>query len=83
MLTSPMAHQLKDLAMRDARRRIVLLKPTMWNVSEVLIRENSDVQFYMGIKAAWRERMVGSESAVWDIEPSSILASYGYCTEAE
>ncbi|KAM5541396.1 hypothetical protein V8D89_004950 [Ganoderma adspersum] len=82
-LTSPMADQLRDVAMRDVRRRIVVLKPAMRNADEAPIGEDSDMQYYMAIKVAWKERAVGSESAVWEVEPSSILASYGYCTEAE
>ncbi|KAI1783012.1 hypothetical protein LXA43DRAFT_1048439 [Ganoderma leucocontextum] len=83
MLNSPIAYQLRDVAMQDVQQRIVFLKPAIWNLAETLTGENSDVHFYMGIKAAWEKRMVESESAFWDVEPSSILASYGYCAEGE
>ncbi|KAI1783014.1 hypothetical protein LXA43DRAFT_1048456 [Ganoderma leucocontextum] len=83
MFTLPMVYQLRDVAMRDVRRRIVFLKPGMWNPAEAMTGENSDVHFYMGIKAAWEQRMVESESTVWDVDPPSVLASYGYCAEGE
>ena len=78
-----MAQQLKNVAMRDVRGRIVLLKPTiaMWDAVGTLIGESSDVQFYMAIKAAWLDRVVGLESTVWEVESESILASYGYDAE--
>ncbi|KAM5543496.1 hypothetical protein V8D89_002747 [Ganoderma adspersum] len=83
VLASVMAQLLKHVAMRDVRGRIVLLKPSVaaWDAVGMLIGEGSDVQFYMTIKAAWLERVVGAESTVWEVEPSSILASYGYSAE--
>ena len=76
MLRLSTARQLRDIAMRDVRRRVVLLKPTWWYIGDTLNGGNSDVQFFMGIKAEWAERSVSSQSAVWDVESSSILASY-------
>ena len=75
-----MGYLLKNVAMQDARQRIVLLKPgsASAHVPELLTGSIADVQFYIGIKAAWQERVRGSDSAVWDVEPSSVLASYGY-----
>ena len=75
-----MGSHLKNVAMRDARQRIVLLKPASASahLPELLTGESADVEFYITLKAAWQQRVGGSESAVWDVEPSSILASYGY-----
>ena len=83
MLTSLMAQQLKNVAMRDVRGRIVLLKPAIaiWDAVGTLIGESSDGQFYRAVKAAWLEGVVGLESTVWEVEPSSILASYRYDAE--
>ncbi|KAM5541410.1 hypothetical protein V8D89_004964 [Ganoderma adspersum] len=82
LLVTPMGSYLKNVAMRDVRRRIVLLKPgsASAHMPELLTGENADVQFYAGIKAAWQQRVGGSESAVWDVEPLLVLASYGYWT---
>ncbi|PIL30388.1 hypothetical protein GSI_07573 [Ganoderma sinense ZZ0214-1] len=80
LLVTPMALHLKNTAMQDVRRRIVLLKPAWMsgNLPELLTGESADVQFYMGLTAAWQRRTEGLESAVWDVERESVLASYGY-----
>ena len=69
--------------MRDARQRIVLLKPVKKVKGATSFERTLDVPFYMGIRAAWEERVGGAESTVWDVEPSAILASYGYSAEGE
>ena len=69
--------------MRDVRGRIVLLKPEAWEDVDTFVGECTDVQFYMTIKAAWMDRVVEAESTVWEVEPESILASYGYYAEEE
>ncbi|PIL30352.1 hypothetical protein GSI_07537 [Ganoderma sinense ZZ0214-1] len=73
--------QLKDLAMRDPQRRIVLLKPEKRAKEETLLEGKLDVLFYIGTRAAWEQGIGGAEDAVWDVGPSEILASYGYCAE--
>ena len=73
----------KDIAMQDVEGGIVLLQSTVWDPAGAQTGENPDVQFYTDIKAAWQDRVVGSASTVWDVDPSSILASYEYCAEAE
>ena len=78
-----MARQLKRVAMRDVRGRIVLLKPAAWEDVDTFVGECTDVPFYMTIKAAWLDRVVGAESTVWDVEPELVLASYGYYAEGE
>ena len=71
----------EDIAMQDVEGRIMLLHPAMWDPPGAQTGENPVVQFYTGIKAAWQDRVVGSASTVWDVDPSSILASYEYCAE--
>ncbi|PIL30410.1 hypothetical protein GSI_07596 [Ganoderma sinense ZZ0214-1] len=80
LLVTSMALHLKNVAMRDARRRIVLLKPAWMSghFPELLTGANEDVQFYTDLKAAWQRRVDGLESAVWDVEQESVLASYGH-----
>lgn len=80
LLTSPVAHQLKDLAMRDARRRVTLLKPHLWSPTDSFAGLDTDVEYYMGIKAEWERRNAGL-GGIWDVEESDVLASYGYCAE--
>ena len=69
--------------MQDVEGRIVLLQPAVWDPPGAQTGENPVVQFYMDIKAAWQDRVVGSASTVWDVDPSSILASYSYCAETK
>ena len=76
-------NRFKDIAMQDAEGRVVLLKPAEWAPLGARSGKNPDVQFYTDIKAAWQESVVGSASTVWDVDPSSSLASYGYCAEAK
>ena len=66
----------------DVRRRMFLLKPAVWDHRETLDEDNSDEMFYTGIRAAWEQQMVDLETALWDVNPSSVLASYGQCAEA-
>ena len=63
----------------------MLLRPAApaWDTVDTFIGECTDVQFYMTIKAAWLDRVVGAESAVWEVEPESVLASYGCYAEGE
>ena len=80
LLTSPMAHQLKELAMRDARKRVTLLKPHLWNPADSFTGRDTDVEYYMGIKAEWERRNAGL-GGIWDVAQADVLASYGYCAE--
>ncbi|KAI0701123.1 hypothetical protein C8T65DRAFT_741820 [Cerioporus squamosus] len=80
LLTSPVAHQLKDLAMRDASRRVTLLKPHLWNPADSFSGRDTDVEYYMGIKAEWERRNAGL-GGLWDVKQSDVLASYRYCAE--
>lgn len=80
LVASPTANQLKDIALRDKSRRVVLLKPQLWSAADGFAVLNTDVQFYMDIKKSWEERVKGSEG-MWEVDQGDILASYGYCTE--
>ena len=51
MLTSLMAYQLKNIAVRDVRGRIVLLKHATRDASAADVT-GPDVRFYMAVKAA-------------------------------
>ncbi|PIL30399.1 hypothetical protein GSI_07585 [Ganoderma sinense ZZ0214-1] len=55
LLATPMGYLLENVAMPDARQRIVLLKPAWMSghFPELLAGESADVQFYTGLKAAW------------------------------
>lgn len=48
-----MAYQLKNIAVRNARGRIVLLKHATRDASEAVAVTDPNLQFYMGVKAAW------------------------------
>ena len=80
-LPSPMTQQLKDLAIRDVRRRIVLAKPVSRGAAHHLRPgHDMDVDYYMALKAAWLARVAGedTEDGVWDVPQSEVLASYRY-----
>ncbi|RPD57258.1 hypothetical protein L226DRAFT_489352 [Lentinus tigrinus ALCF2SS1-7] len=72
--------QLKDLAMRDAGKRVTLLKPHLWNPADSFTGRDTDVEYYMSIKVQWERRNAGLEG-IWDVKQSDILASYEYCAE--
>ncbi|KAM5541399.1 hypothetical protein V8D89_004953 [Ganoderma adspersum] len=73
------------IAMCDLRSRILLLKPAEKATGATPFEDTIDVAFYLGIRAAWEERVSGAESAIWDVAPSEILASRasGYCAPEE
>ena len=82
MTTLLVGYRLNDIVIRDVRRRMFLLKPAVWDPRETLDEDNLDEMFYTGIRAAWEQQMVDLETALWDVNPSSVLASYGQCAEA-
>ena len=78
-----MGGQLKDLAMRDVRRRIVLVKPLLRKTPDNIFAEgrDTDVAYYIGLKASWEDRVVGKE-VVWEVPYSEVLASYRFSPTA-
>ena len=70
---------LTAIAMCDSRGRIVSLKPAEEVKDRQRFGDSSGVVFYLGVRIAWEEWMSGGESTIWDVEPSDILASHGYC----
>ena len=75
ILTSPTAYELKDIAMRDTRRRIVMLHPKLWDTGAFASYE-TDVEYYVGVRMDWEERLVGEEGA-WALDPAGIFAMNG------
>ncbi|TBU36487.1 hypothetical protein BD309DRAFT_1024287 [Dichomitus squalens] len=74
LLVLSFGQQLNNIMMRDVRRRIVVLKPaTLEPIEPSTTHNESNVVFYMGIRAAWERRGADLDAAVWDIDPSSIL----------
>ena len=75
----------REIASQDVEGRFLLLQPAVSSQDPVRARSGKipDVQFYTDIKAVWQESIVGSASTVWDVDPSLILVSHGYCAEVE
>ena len=69
----PMLRQLKAITTRDTRRRIVLVKPSLWDPTERhAVRRDAEVDYYMDLKAVWASRVDGSEG-VWEVPPKDLL----------
>ena len=75
-----MAQQLKDIAMRDTAKRVVLLKPHLWNPADSFAVRDTDVEYYMGIKAHWEKSLLGLEG-IWGFDEAEVLAAYGHSSE--
>lgn len=75
VLTSPIAYELRDVALRDTRQRIVMLHPALWDAA-AFASYDGDIEYYMGVKLDWEERLVGEEGA-WTLDPADIFAMNG------
>ncbi|KAI0794734.1 hypothetical protein C8Q74DRAFT_1366134 [Fomes fomentarius] len=73
LLTSPVIRQLKDIMARDTRKRIIVTKPPPGDAADCFAMQDMDVEFYMGIKAHWEQRIVGREGA-WEVHASEVLS---------
>ena len=75
MPLSSVARDLKDLATRDKRGRIVLLHPHIWDPVGKLTGRDTDVDLYMRLREDWDQRILGLEG-MWDVsDPAEILAT--------
>ncbi|KAI0367620.1 hypothetical protein BV20DRAFT_1037652 [Pilatotrama ljubarskyi] len=81
LLTSPAAYLLRDIARRDTRKRVVLVRPVLWTTAWFGGDDKADVEYYTGIKASWQSRILG-EDGVWRIEPADILGMHGVDEES-
>ncbi|KAI0358224.1 hypothetical protein OH77DRAFT_1587923 [Trametes cingulata] len=77
LFTSPVAYQLRNIACRDARKRIVMVRPYLWTpTSSYSLYTGEDIEFYTSVKASWLSRILGEEG-VWRVDPVEILATHG------
>ncbi|KAI0358225.1 hypothetical protein OH77DRAFT_1518923 [Trametes cingulata] len=74
---SPAAYPLREIACRDACKRIVVVRPHVWHLACMHGTDaGANVELYMDVKASWESRILGHEG-IWRVDPADILAMHG------